>query len=109
MTDGIFTTESGTMKTTAGDVDGVNQEVSGELSRLRGVVDGLAGEWKGQAKQAFDDLMIRWDEAAAKLSGALTDIAENIRANAGSFDDGEETGVADLNRVSASGGGLLNL
>ena len=44
MNGGVFTTESSTMTTTAGDVDGVNQEVSGELARLRGVVDGLAGE-----------------------------------------------------------------
>ncbi|WP_084082684.1 WXG100 family type VII secretion target [Corynebacterium freneyi] len=62
MTGGIFTTESSTMTTTAGDVDGVNQEVSGELARLRGVVDGLAGDWKGQAKLAFDDAMPRPDE-----------------------------------------------
>ena len=109
MNGGVFTTESSTMTTTAGDVDGVNQEVSGELARLRGVVDGLAGDWKGQAKLALDDVMLRWDEAAAKLSGALTDIAENIRANAGSFDAGEESGAADFNRVGAAGDGLLNL
>ena len=108
MTGGIFTTESSTMTTTAGDVDGVNQEVSGELARLRGVGDGRAGVWKGQAKLAFDDVMVRWDEAAAKLSGALTDIAENIRGNAGSFDAGEEAGAADFNRVGAAGGGQQN-
>ena len=71
MNGGVFTTESSTMTTTAGDVDGVNQEVSGELARLRGVVDGMAGEWKGQAKLAFDDVMLRWDEAAAKLRERL--------------------------------------
>lgn len=109
MNGGLFTTESTTMTTTASDVDGVNQEVSGELARLRGVVDGLAGDWKGQAHLAFSELMVRWDEAAAKLSGALTDIAENIRGNAHSFDAGEESGAADFNRVAAGGGGLLNL
>lgn len=109
MTNGLFTTESATMTTTAGDVDGVNQEVAGELSRLRGVVDGLSGDWAGLAHGAFNDLMLRWDEAAGRLSRALTEIAENIRANAGSFDDGEESGAADFNRVGAAGGGLLNL
>ena len=53
--------------------------------------------------------MVRWDEAAAKLTGALSDIAQNIRDNAASFDAGEETGAADFNRVGAAGGGLLNL
>lgn len=105
----LFTTETTTMTTTAGHVDGVNAEVQGELARLRGTVDGLAGQWIGQAKLAFDDLMARWDIAAAQLSSALGDIAETIRANSQSFDAGEEAGAADINRVGASASGLLNL
>ncbi len=103
-----FATESSQMMTTAGDVDGVNAEVQGELSRIRGVVDGLAGDWKGQAKRAFDELMLRWDDAAVRLSGALTDIAENIRANSTSFDEGEQEGTQSFNRVGAAGSSLLN-
>ncbi|WP_448851554.1 WXG100 family type VII secretion target [Corynebacterium sp. 335C] len=109
MSDALFTTETSTMTTTAGQVDGVNAEVQGELARLRGTVDGLAGQWRGQAKTAFDELMVRWDGAAHKLSQALTDIAETIRANSRSFDSGEEAGAADINRVGAAGAGLLNL
>lgn len=109
MTSGLFTTDFSTMTTTASDVDGVNAEVSGELARLRGVVDGLAGDWQGQAQVAFDNLMLRWDEAAGRLSNALTDIAENIRANSRSFDATEETGADSFNRVASAGGGLLNL
>lgn len=109
MTGSLFTTETTTMTATAGHVDGVNAEVQGELARLRGTVDGLAADWRGQAKMAFDELMTRWDDAARRLSSALTDIAENIRANSASFDDGEETGAADINRVAAAGAGLLNL
>ncbi|MBV7294691.1 WXG100 family type VII secretion target [Corynebacterium sp. TAE3-ERU12] len=97
------------MVTTAGAVDGVNAEVQGELNRLRGTVDGLAGQWQGQAKTAFDDLMVRWDMAAQQLSGALGDISETIRANSRSFDAGEDAGVADVNQVAAGGAGLLNL
>lgn len=109
MTGGLFTTESSTMNTTAGDVDGVNAEVSGELARLRGIVDGLAGDWHGQAKVAFDELMIRWDDAAGRLSNALSDIAENIRTNARSFDATEVDGADSFNRVAANGSSLLNL
>lgn len=105
----IFAAESDQMVTTAGDVDGVNSEVQGELSRIRGVVDGLAGDWKGQAKQSFDDLMLRWDDAALRLSNALSDIADNIRANSSSFDEGEEEGVASLKQVAAAGASLLKL
>lgn len=105
----IFAAESDQMVTTAGDVDGVNSEVQGELSRIRGVVDGLAGDWKGQAKNSFDDLMLRWDDAAIRLSNALSDIADNIRANSTSFDEGEEEGAASLKQVAAAGASLLNL
>ncbi|MDO5030075.1 MAG: WXG100 family type VII secretion target [Corynebacterium sp.] len=105
----IFAAESDQMVTTAGDVDGVNSEAQGELSRIRGVVDGLAGDWKGQAKNSFDDLMLRWDDAAIRLSNALSDIADNIRANSTSFDEGEEEGAASLKQVAAAGASLLNL
>lgn len=109
MADPLFTTESSTMVTTAGQVDGVNAEVQGELTRLRGTVDGMTGQWQGQAKLAFDDLVARWDTAAQSLSGALTDISETIRANSRSFDGAEDTGAAAFNQVAAGGAGLLNL
>ncbi|MDO5730452.1 WXG100 family type VII secretion target [Corynebacterium sphenisci] len=109
MSNALFTTESSTMMTTAAQVDGVNAEVQGELGRLRGTVDGLAGAWQGQAKHAFDELMLRWDQAAVRLSGALGDISETIRANSRSFDAGEDAAVGDLHRVAAGGAGLLNL
>lgn len=99
----LFAAESDQMTTTAGDVDGVNSEVQGELGRIRGVVDGLAGEWKGQAKDSFDDLMLRWDDAAMRLSNALTDIADNIRANSSSFDAGEDEGGVVVQAGGSSG------
>ncbi|WP_027019851.1 WXG100 family type VII secretion target [Corynebacterium sputi] len=109
MAESLFTTESSTMMTTAGQVDGVNAEVQGELTRLRGTVDGMAGQWQGQAKMAFDELVTRWDAAAHSLSGALTDISETIRGNSRAFDGAEDTGAAAFNQVAAGGAGLLNL
>ena len=104
-----FATDSNQMVTTAGDVDGVNSEVQGELNRIRGVVDGLAGEWRGQAKSAFDELMVRWDDAAMRLSNALTDIADNIRDNSSHFNTGEEESTHAFKQVASAGGNLLNL
>lgn len=109
MTSGIFASDSSQMVTTAGDVDGVNAEVKGQLTRLQGTVEGLAGSWVGEAKNSFDNLMVRWDEAASKLSEALTEIAENIRDNSSHFDTGEETGADDFKRVESAGSSLLNL
>lgn len=105
----VFATESSQMVTTAGDVDGVNSDVQGELARIRGVVDGLAGQWQGQAKRSFDELMLRWDDAAVRLSNALTDIADNIRANSASFDEGEEETASSFTRVGDAGSSLLSL
>lgn len=109
MTSGHFASDSSQMVTTAGDVDGVNAEVRGQLSRLHNTVEGLAGSWVGEAKNSFDELMIRWDEAANKLSEALTEIADNIRDNSSNFETGEETGADDFKRVGVAGGSLLNL
>lgn len=105
----IFATESTQMVATAGDVDGVNAEVQGELNRIRSVVDGLGGQWQGQAKMAFDELMLRWDDAAMRLSQALTEIAESIRDNSSNFDAGEEEGTQSFNNVANAAGSLLNL
>lgn len=105
----VFATESSQMVTTAGDVDGVNSEVQGDLTRIRGVVDALAGDWEGEAKRSFDELMVRWDDAAVRLSNALTDIADNIRANSSSFDEGEEVTASSFKRVGDAGAPLLSL
>lgn len=45
----------------------------------------------------------------ATLSNALTDIADNIRANSSSFDAGEDEGASSFKQVAAAGASLLNL
>lgn len=92
-----FQTSVETMQQAAGNVDGVNSEVQGELSRLRAVVEEVSGSWKGQAQVSFHGLMERWDANAKSLSEALQAIADNLRANAGSFDDTEMSNAAAFN------------
>ena len=98
-----FRTEADVMVATAGRVDDTNNEVQGELKRLRGVVDGLRGSWAGQAQASFDGLMVRWEESATKLSGALSSISENIRSNASSFSNIEADNAQAFRAVSGEG------
>lgn len=102
----LFKTEADLMIATAGNVDGVNADVQGELNRLEGIVSGLRGSWAGAAQTSFDDLMVRYNEAAAKLQNALSDIADNLRSNASNFCDIEASNEQSFSAVAASG---LNL
>ncbi|RAV34420.1 WXG100 family type VII secretion target [Corynebacterium heidelbergense] len=84
-----FRTEIGTMEGAANNVDSINSNVQAELQRLAAVVEGTAGSWRGDAQNAFQALMERWNTSARQLSEALQSISENLRANARAFDETE--------------------
>ncbi|STC69669.1 MULTISPECIES: WXG100 family type VII secretion target [Corynebacterium] len=84
-----FQTEADVMRTAANHTDDVNGAVQAELARVQNVVEGTRAYWNGAAQKTFTDLMVRYDDAERRLSEALTDIAVNIRSNAGSYEDVE--------------------
>ncbi len=92
-----FKTDVTPMNQAASNVERVKDEVQGELSRLRGVVEDVSGSWKGQAQASFHSLMERWDENARDLNEALQSIADNIRSNAGDFDNTDVDNAAAFN------------
>ena len=47
--------------------------------------------------------MVRWEESATKLSGALSSISENIRSNASSFSNIEADNAQAFRAVSGEG------
>ena len=89
----------------AGDARSTNSEVQTILSQLRGQISAVDGVWKGEAKVAFDNLMIRWDTDARKLNEALDTIAETLSTSAGNFSQSQADHVQSLNTA----GGSLNL
>lgn len=103
----MFTTDASTMQQAAARVDQVNADVQGEVSRLGQTIEQMAPAWAGGSKVAFDDLMVRWNDSSLKLREALDSIAENIRANASSFDEADLTNADAFQRIG--GAGLLNL
>ena len=99
----MFATESDLMVSTAKGVDATNDQVQAELDRVKGIVQDVAAGWKGAASTSFSQLMIRWDDSAARLRNALTDIAVNIRSNASSFDSSEQDNAQALRSIEAQG------
>lgn len=89
-----FQTDTQTMAGAANSVDRINGDVQSELNRLLGVVQDTASVWKGDAQNSFQSLMERWNTDANNLRDALNSIAENLRANAGGFDDAESENVS---------------
>ena len=99
----LFTTESEVMMSTANGVDTTSAEVQAELHRVRSVVESTSGAWRGTAAAAFASLMVRWDESARALQGALSDIATNIRSNATNFDTSDTDNAQSLNHLAGAG------
>ncbi|GGC64943.1 WXG100 family type VII secretion target [Hoyosella rhizosphaerae] len=98
-------TTTATMTTAADRVAQVNSEVQGLLSALRGKVAAVNGAWEGDARRAFDSLIVRWDNEARKLNESLQAISDAIRTNGSSYEQMQQSHASSLNNA----GGLLRL
>lgn len=99
----IFRTEAAVMKQAAANVDATNDDIRNELGRLRSVVEQVRGSWDGAAQASFDELMSRWNTAAVKLQESLGSISENLRSNAGAFENVEAQNADALRRTDVTG------
>lgn len=107
MSNAQFRTEADVMRNAANNVDSTNDSVNAELNRLQDVAQSTRDYWQGTAQASFDGLMVRFDDAERRLSEALSDIATNIRANAGNFEDVDASNSdAFANIAAAPAGGL---
>ncbi|HEV7907965.1 MAG TPA: WXG100 family type VII secretion target [Pseudonocardiaceae bacterium] len=95
-----YATGTQELKTAAQDILNVDESVQGVLRQLRGTIDGLSGVWAGAAAQAFNSLMQRFDDDAAKLQRALRDIAEQISGTADIYQQQEEEHSGSLGSIS---------
>lgn len=72
-------------------VDDYNQQIQGELKRFKGHADSIAHTaWQGDAYKSYVDVVSRWDADAIKLQNALSQIADNMRANSKSLAEESE-------------------
>jgi WXG100 family type VII secretion target len=77
------------------------QDIQSQMRSLQSAVEPLGASWKGQAYQAFQQLMQRFDDDGNKLTQALQAIGDAIDANNKSY-----TATEQQNHSSISG--ILN-
>jgi WXG100 family type VII secretion target len=92
MTSGAFNTETAQMQQAAGKVDDVNNQVRSLLSSLQGQVEAVQAAWQGQAAATFQQIMVRYNEDATKLSQALEGISEQIRGSGTGYATSDQSG-----------------
>jgi WXG100 family type VII secretion target len=80
----------------------VNQDIQSNLSQLRNNLAPLAGAWRGQASTAFQNLMVRWDDAALRLNDALESIGTSIQASSTSYAAQEEEHSQTMSTITQS-------
>jgi WXG100 family type VII secretion target len=102
MTSGAFNTQTAQMQQAAGKVDDVNNEVRSLLSGLQGQVESVQAAWQGRAAATFQQIMVRYNEDATKLSQALEGISEQIRGSGTSYATQDQAGQ-DAVRSASSG------
>jgi WXG100 family type VII secretion target len=94
-----FNTDAATMQRAAQQVQQVSEEISAELRSLQGQLDPMAASWKGAASSAFQQLMVRWNEDANKLTSALQAIAEMLDSTNKNYSQTEEANHSQIANI----------
>ncbi|WP_246019298.1 WXG100 family type VII secretion target [Saccharothrix australiensis] len=93
------------LENAAKDIMDTNANVQGVLNNLRNTIDGLAPAWKGSAADAFNNLMTRFNDDAAKLQEALVGIAEQITGTVQTYVQQEEEQSSEMSTIMGRLGG----
>ena len=93
-------TQTDTMATAANHVVDIAQHVQQEMNGLQMRLGSLDAAWQGSAKMAFDQLMVRWQDAGRHLNESLNSIAETIRANIVAYQASQDDHLAQLNTLN---------
>jgi WXG100 family type VII secretion target len=81
-------------------VVGVKEQIEGDLKSLYGQLTELESAWRGTAKSAFDQLMVRFTEDEKKLNQALQGIAEQLRAAGSQYEESESSQQDSFSNIS---------
>ncbi|WP_433265741.1 WXG100 family type VII secretion target [Actinosynnema sp. CS-041913] len=87
------------------DVMNTNESVQAVLNQLRNTIDTVSGAWKGTAADAFNSLMARFNDDAAKLQEALVGIAEQISGTTQTYVQEEEQQAQEMSTIMGRLGG----
>lgn len=96
---GSFNTDAATMQRAAQQVQQVSEEITAELRSLQGNLDPVAASWRGSASSAFQQLMVRWNEDASKLTSALQGISEMLDSTNKNYSQVEESNHSQIANI----------
>lgn len=91
-----FTATTAELIDSAGTIDGHLADIRGLVNAVRSEADASHNSWNGAAQVEYAGIMERYNSAALKLDTALTDICEQIKQAAGTFDSTEDDNVSSL-------------
>src|SRR5260370_28849753 len=94
-----FGTSVDVMQKAAQQVEQVSQEIGQELRSLESQLEPVAASWKGSAASAFQQLMLRWNEDASKLTQALNGIAEILGSTTKNSSTTEQDNASQIGRI----------
>ncbi len=94
---GFTATTAELIDSAGGTIDGHLGDIRGGLvNAVRSEADASHNSWNGAAQVEYAGIMERYNSAALKLDTALTDICEQIKQAAGTFDSTEDDNVSSL-------------
>ncbi len=76
-----------------------------QLSALRGKLSGIGAQWRGAGSSAFQQVMVRWDEDARKITSALNEFEANLRTSEQTYNANDEGQSATFNKFAGRLGG----
>ncbi|WP_412740765.1 WXG100 family type VII secretion target [Krasilnikovia sp. MM14-A1259] len=92
------------MSKTAGDVEGVADQLTSSLNKLMDELAPLQDAWKGAGAGSFQQVRQRFDEDMAKLNVALRAVAEAVGSAGKDYDVSDDEIRSDMQSAGASAG-----
>lgn len=72
--------EAGALKAGQVAVSEARQGIEKRIADIRGEIDALSGYWKGDAANAYTQLVQAWDEKSTALNNRLIKLEEDLRS-----------------------------
>ena len=82
-------------------VSSARGDLDQQLSALRGKLSGIGAQWRGAGSSAFQQVMIRWDEDAKKIIGALDEFEANLRSSEQTYNVSDEAQSSTFSKLSS--------
>ena len=81
-------------------VSSAKGDLDQQLSSLRGKLSGIGAQWRGAGSTAFQQVMVRWDEDARKITSALTEFETNLRVSDQTYNANDETQSSSFGKLA---------